>query len=619
METSKKYRVDRPTLILGLASGFIFIGYLDPINWPKQILLISVVPYLIYLSWNREVKSDSINNLLRVGLICISSSATLSAILSITLGSSDKTRILWGTWGRNNGLLTLLSLFSLAWCFARFAQDLGFLRNFLHSVELVTLVFSSYALFQFFGLDPVSWSKQNEVFSFFGNTNFASAVFALSASTFLILLFFESRSWFYKSYRFLFLSVSVFLAYQTNSIQGLAGFFIVFLLVLFIRFMPKTLLSKASLFGGLSGVGIFVFLGTTGVGPLSTFIEQYTVQLRVQYWLTGIRIGNSSPIWGVGVDSYGDYFRTLRSEELAKQTSIDLITNNAHNVFVQYYATMGILGLFSVLVPVLVVSVISFRILLSDSISTLQRSAAALFLALWSMAFFSIDNIAIAIWNWSILGVVMGIWLSREEALSGSTQRPSGYSKINADQVDVRKGISIALCASLFAFGWFSSYPDRTINKFLSLPVNPSFSDERVTRIRDIKDIANSPFLMETHYWYLAGELNRIGAENESIALLDSALKHYPKDFNLLDLSAAFRERLGLQVEAINFRKQQIEIEGRHPRIWLSYAYDLLAAGRLEDSQEAFRKVLEHRHFLAEEILNQLPDLAKQFDIEYSG
>ena len=46
MNAAKDNFFDKTTLIIGAISGFIFIGFLDPINWPKQIALLTFLPFI---------------------------------------------------------------------------------------------------------------------------------------------------------------------------------------------------------------------------------------------------------------------------------------------------------------------------------------------------------------------------------------------------------------------------------------------------------------------------------------------------------------------------------------------------------------------------------------------
>ena len=181
MEKTTKYAFDKATALLAIVSGTIFIGFLDPINWPKQIALLTIIPFIALAGYRayKESANVSIANY-QVRLLLLSIIFTITAIiLAKFFENLSWTRILWGLWGRNNGLLTITSLFIVALSFSLMNHARTFGSKFLHSLELASIIFCSYGLVQWLGSDPVNWSQSNQVFSFFGNTNFASAIFAL--------------------------------------------------------------------------------------------------------------------------------------------------------------------------------------------------------------------------------------------------------------------------------------------------------------------------------------------------------------------------------------------------------------------------------------------------------
>jgi len=615
MSAKFKYSTDKYTLFVGFISGFIFIGFLDPINWPKQIALATLTPIIVYAALSKQSRlsrkeiyqGSSKFFILSIILIVI------SAILSALLKEVNLTRTLWGIWGRNNGLITALCLWLIALSFYWFAKKKTYVSSFLHSVEIVAIVFSFYGLIQYFGIDPVNWSQANQIFSFFGNTNFAAAVLSLCASTFLVLAILElNQTLPLRVVRLMLFLVTTFLTFKTDSIQGLSALLIVLVLVVFIKlnFVSNSFKYLYLTVSGLSG--LVVFLGTLGIGPLGSYIGQYTVQLRYQYWLAGLKIGASSPIYGVGMDSYGDYFRTYRTQEVAERTSIDLVTNNAHNVFIQAFATMGILGLLAVLIPFVGALYYSGKILLSNDFTQIQKAVVAIFLSLWSMAFFSIDNISIAVWNYVFLGLVWGIQESGAEHLE-STQKLKNQRQVS--EVEPIKYLAFALSALMFGITWYASFPERSLQRYLSTPVNSQDSIKVSERTLEIRSLSNHPFVQETEFWYLASELNKINNSKELFEVLEIANSEYMRDFNLLDLSAGYREQRNLQADAIPFREGQLIIEKRHPRVWLSYAYDLLAAGRKQEAQEAFNLVKANSVFLDSALKDQLEAIAKDFGL----
>jgi hypothetical protein len=232
------------------------------------------------------------------------------------------------------------------------------------------------------------------------------------------------------------------------------------------------------------------------------------------------------------------------------------------------------------------------------------------------MAFFSIDNISIAVWNYVFLGVVLALNVNQSNKrvnISLETEVHRNHSRV--EKVEPTKYLALTVSALLFGLSWYASYPDRSMQKFLQNPVNPQDNSIVSTRISEIQEIANQPFVMETQYWYLASELNKVNNSREIFEILDLALSKYRRDFNLLDLSAGYREQRGLQYAAITYREGQLLIEERHPRVWLSYAYDLLAAGREKDAQQAFLKVTENQVFLDESFKEELKARAKDFGL----
>ncbi len=617
MKIEAKYLLDQTTILVAIVSGSVFTVFLDPINWPKQILLLTFIPFIAlagYRAYSQNIKVSTINH--QVMLILISCFFIISAtLLSKFFEDVSWARSLWGLWGRNNGLLTLISLLIVSLSFACLNSSRTFSYKFLHSLELASIIYCAYGLLQWLGADPVNWSQTDQVFAFFGNTNFASAMFALSASCFLLLFVLEKSKLYLRLIRFTFFAISISLILATRSFQGLGAILIVGLLTLFI-WLNFTSLTKKLIFLASSGIiGIFVFSGTLGFGPLGNLIGQYTLQLRFQYWMTGVRIGETSPIWGVGVDSYGDYFRTYRSQDLAERTTIDLVTNNAHNVFVQLYATLGILGLIAILIPVLIGVFTSIKTLFSNSSSSIDKGITSIFLALWSITIFSIDNISIAVWNYAFLGLVLGL---RNREGKNFLESPIKVKQIHSE-IDIKKYVALIISGVMFGAGWYSSYPDRSIQKFLANPVNPQDSGEVLARVADIRKISQFPSVLETESWFLARELEKSKSDNELFLMLELALAKYPKDFNLLDLSAAYREQRGQQVQAIPFRERQLRIEQRHPRIWLSYAYNLRAAGRLSEARAAFEKMKEFQVFLTQDIKDLIPQIEEDFESVTSG
>lgn len=166
MKLSNRYTLDGSTILLSFISGVVVIGFLDPINWPKQIALITILPFIALSGYRvyAQSKKLSIQHQQVLLLIISCTLIIISTFLSKIFENLSWSRILWGLWGRNNGLLTLISLFVIAISFSLLNSSSSFTFKFLHSLELSSIAFCTYGLIQWLGADPVNWSQSNQVF-----------------------------------------------------------------------------------------------------------------------------------------------------------------------------------------------------------------------------------------------------------------------------------------------------------------------------------------------------------------------------------------------------------------------------------------------------------------------
>lgn len=597
MRSTKPFQLSRFAVYVSIISGFFSLNFFDPINWPKQILLISVIPWLFWLVMQetglsfRSILNRQITKILLI-------SATLF-LLSALLSFENLTRFLWGTWGRNNGLLTTISLLALALLTALMAKRADFLFKLLATLEVFVLIAGLYGLVQKLGLDPVQWSAENQVFSFFGNTNFASAIFALGTMTSLVLGFFFEQRQRYRLLQIILAGFSLFMTYLTGSLQGLIAIGIaIFLMVYFVLRQKNKNLGRTFFVSGLI-CGSFVLPGFAGVGFFGSILEQYTIKLRFQYWLIGLEMGSKNLLSGVGVDAYGDSYRENRPLELIRQTTLDLVTNNAHNVFIQVFATLGLLGLVAVLIPFLLGTYRASKVLWSSDNKT-EVSIVIVFISLWSMALISIDNIAVAIWNWIFLGATLGI-KSQEENEGRLEQKRKVQKAMLYNPIKLAAG---ALSILVFLFSWTQSIPDRGILDVRNIVVPEGDQNGPIVQKRKLfQELMKSKNLMENEYFELASEMIRLGDWPQAVELLNGGVRKYPKNFYLLDALAATKENNGLAKDAIPFRIKQTKLDPNHAVVWFYLARNYMGLEDYRNAKEAFSKALMLKEFLSPQIL----------------
>jgi hypothetical protein len=211
---------------------------------------------------------------------------------------------------------------------------------------------------------------------------------------------------------FVFLSLlSVFMVIMSKSFQGFGTAFLgVFFVIILFVFYKRIWILFYSLLTSAAVGGSMIIAGLFEKGPLAASVYQYTLPIRVQYWQAGLKMLFDHPFTGVGLNSYGDWYRFSRDADALITPGATVTTNVAHNVYVDFASGGGFL--------LLIAFTLLFGATLFYSLKALRklREFDALFvsaLGVWIVylitAFFSIDQLGLAVWGWVIGGALIGI------------------------------------------------------------------------------------------------------------------------------------------------------------------------------------------------------------------
>jgi O-antigen ligase len=591
----ENYRMWRLSILTIITCSVFVTTFLDPINWPKQIALVCLAPFLILEAL--EVTRFRIKESKWVFWSFVGS-VTLMSISALATNESF-TRTLWGTWGRNNGLITQISLFSVAFAFFLLAGFSQFKKIFLKGITLGMFPASIYGLVQFLGMDWISWSSKNQVFSFFGNTNFAASIFGITAITSLSLLLVEGVRSKLASIYVLQVFLSTFLAWQTKSIQGVVLICLAVILFVVTKTITSLQVPPFVSVALLSLAATLTTFGFLGKGPLG-FLFQYTFELRSFYWTIGMRMGLDHPLFGVGVDSYGDSYRQYRTVDVAQSTTVDLTVNNAHNSLIQLFATTGILGLAAVLLWIAPAIFLSLKKITSVSKTNDEISLTILFLCSFAISMISIDNIAVAILHWALTGIVLRSLLPEKYVHNILEEKKRLKQNSNVDYL--RPIIIPTIVGVAFIFSWSASSADRSLHRIFTTTASTSDQASINNRINSLMNLAKSDStLQEAHLGYISQGLYEADVWPMAYDVATSSVSKFPLDFNLLDRAAMLAEKLGKFSEAENYRSDQLTIDPRHPTVWLYYARDLMEQGKIDQAKGALKKSYEFEVLLSDQ------------------
>ena len=363
----------------------------------------------------------------RAGLV-LASLFMAQLILVFFLSSFDKALQFFGTMGRNTGLLFYLALIFVLLGGIIISGRPEYMKS-IYVITGVGLASACYGLIQYLDLDPINWAnKYSPIIGFLGNPNFQSSLLGLSAIGALVILLDDSLSILKRIFSTVFIVAALFIAAVSNSQQGLLVFALGFACLAF--FKIKALKNRAMTYSfvfALASASLVSLIGFFNKGPLSGLLYQASVTYRGDYWRAGWSMALDNPIFGVGLDAYGDNYRRYRTLEATLRRGPDVISNAAHNVFIDLAANGGF---------VLLAIYCGFIILALKKITLYMKSGArdlyfegviAIWIAFLAQSIISINQIGLAVWGWAFTGLIIG-WqknLNDAEPKTNSSRKPS--------------------------------------------------------------------------------------------------------------------------------------------------------------------------------------------------
>ena len=380
----------------------------DPFNSSK-ILILSICAFWL-LGWLLfQIRFYFQESTLKWATI--SAGAFLLSLSVAWIATDNKYIGMFGEYGRRTGFLTYLSfiIFFLASAYLIRLHRIAILEK---TVLVVGLITGLYGFLQHYNIDFINWNNPyNSVLSTLGNPDFAAAAMAI----FLVLNFgiaiqANHRLWFRAVAGFntlLLLVVIIFSQVRQGLLAAALGVAIIALVWVYQR--QKI---AAYILGGLSiFAGIFVIAGMLNTGPLTKYFYKISVTYRGDYWRAGWRMFVHHPLFGVGLDRFGAYFRQYRDATQSLRRGPLSTVNAAHDVPIQLAATGGIFVLVTFLV---LTGFILWRgiVALGKAHGSQQILVAVIFgswVAYEAQSIISLDDLGVATWGYILGGAVVGI------------------------------------------------------------------------------------------------------------------------------------------------------------------------------------------------------------------
>ena len=389
---------------------------LDPIN---PIKMLAVVPVgfmcLGLLLANRKIVVWA-KYKIAFGLVV---AFVLWQVLVLFLSEGQFLPQIFGSNGRNTGLVTYVA-FSLVFVGSIVASSMYQIKRFILVVLFVGVASLAYGLVQALGGDPFNWvNPYSPVLGFLGNPNFQSSLLGVLGAIVFGQIFVKGLKVQFKALVGLYLLATLYVIKETNSQQGFLVLTIGVGVVigLYVLQRGRTL---GVTYGLMSLAGFFtVLIGTLNKGPLASILYQDSVTYRGDYWRAGWKMTVDNPIFGVGMDNYGDWYRRSRTIEATLRRGPDVTSNAAHNVFLDISSYGGF--------PLVLIYIALMALVIVSATKVLKRETgfnpafAGLvggWLAFQAQSIISINQIGLAIWGWVLSGLIIGYEINTREKVA---------------------------------------------------------------------------------------------------------------------------------------------------------------------------------------------------------
>ena len=493
---------------------------LDPIN-PIKMLALTAIGFLGLGVLLVNQKALALGRI-KLPLVLISGFMAWQLIVFMVSGG-EKLQQLFGTAGRNTGLITYLA-FSILFVVSMVASNAAFLNRFLFAALAVGIASLGYGLVQALGGDPFDWvNPYSPVFGFLGNPNFQSSLLGILGSIVFAQLLSLTNNFYTKSAYLVYLLLTVYVIRETASQQGFLVLLIGSSITLGIFVYKKSKVLGYS-YLGIALVGfVAVLVGTLNKGPLASLLYKDSVTYRGDYWRAGWKMTLDNPIFGVGLDSYGDWYRRSRSIEATLRRGPEVVSNAAHNVFLDFSSYGGY--------PLVFVYMSLMGLVLVSAAKVIKRSQSfnigfvGLFggwVAFQAQSIISINQIGLALWGWVLSGLIIGYEINTRNTEPAEEKK---HGKKATKGIGTSAGTTLSMFVGLVVGVLIGMPPYLASAKYKGAleTSNPVV----------IQEAAYIWPLDSTRMTQVARTLNDNKLENEGLSVAEDAVKRFPEKYEV--------------------------------------------------------------------------------------
>lgn len=508
---------------------------MDPISLPKFTVMVILAGFLVPNI--RDFKNRFLLPKKR-SLLLILSFLLVSQAGSMFLSGASIHSQLYGAPGRLTGLITYLAL-SIYFIYLSDSERNFLTLKVLNILVILGVILGIYGFLQSLGIEFFSYGPAygSSVFGTLGNSNFLSAFLGISASAALVKSFDRHFSFLQKSIIVTLTLVSLLTIYRSNSQQG----FLIFAAGLSLAATIYFHINR-TIFTQVAAITLFVFCGAVTVagvfnrGPLATIIFESSLSIRQGYWRAATSMLYNHPFSGIGIDNFLNWYRRFRTEETATN-SPGLVSDSAHNVFLDIGAGSGLFALIAYLVLTIFVLRAILRVVhRAKSVDLNFLALAAAWFAYQIQSLISINQLALALWGWVLGGIIVGYEIRTSSEIGKKSDVRSEVKQNDSKRIKFGvETLIYVVAASLIAV-----LPFVSSTRFLS-----------TLKSGNPKAIQASAYFFPHDYSrfiYVATALKINKFDAEALKVIRDAAEEFPDTFEIWDLYSSLPNASSIEI-----------------------------------------------------------------------
>lgn len=432
----------------------------EPVNATKLAAMVTLaLPILLLMITRARKQLLSVN----FAIVTLSALFLTASVVAIVASASPLTQNVYGVYGRSTGFLAYFGFIVFMLGTATLNQVHYFnwiLKGFLFT-GFVNVAYCAWVIA--FG-DFIGWNNPYKaILGLFGNPNFIGAFLGMFFVAIVAVILEPKLGFKWRILGISLLPITFYEILKSRAIQGLVvttgGLALVGLVYLWFRKVKRIWIILYSF--------AFLVLATTAIlgalqkGPFS-FVYKRSVSFRGTYWESGIWMGLHKPFTGVGMDSYGDWYRRARPPRALTDTpGIETVTNAAHNVFFDLFSYGG----FPLFLSYLAILGLGIRSILRVLRRRTEYDATFVSIALvWTcyqvQSIISINQIGLAIWGWVFTGALIGYERVTRGIIESESSKSKKSPKLFPKELNPNEVISSNLLAGIgLALGLMIAIP----------------------------------------------------------------------------------------------------------------------------------------------------------------